>query len=574
VGPIELSRRMIVVLSVLAGFQIAWADSDTQEHASLVIRHVNVLPMDQETLLQDQLVVVRNGRIAELGPDHQANINGNSPFTVELDATGKFLIPGLVDFHTHPNGLTELVTYVNYGITTIGTFDGEPLYWRRRQTRLPSPAPHLISTTQILTGPKGSFRDYAIVDSSHVPEILDGQIRLGAVMAKVYSPMLDPAFQAIVTAAHQRGLPVVGHVPIHLPMDEVLGHGLDLVAHSEELTHYLNSSSSPADYDKIVHAMVEHGVALVPNLVAVYSIPDQAIHLQEVLARAEVQFMSSSMYQEWSPRNNSYSNRPNLPAFVARIKDQYAVQEGIVSKLNDAHVLMLAGTDAPITCLPGECLSIELELLRKSGLTNFQALRTATFNPGAFVTTQLRLEMGMRFGVIAPGTRADFVLLNTNPLIDVVAAVRSISGVAIDGHWWSAQQLKSLREQMLPQLRRRRALVDQYETLMGAHNTSGAVIFLKGLPADVGDQLLSADTVPSDAQKIGAAGDPRGAVRLLRAAQPHMVDLLGVHNTLAALEAAAGDREAAISEYERSLEIAPFNNVAEEGLRSLKRTAH
>jgi imidazolonepropionase-like amidohydrolase len=531
----------------------------------LVIRHVNVLPMDRDVLLRDQRVIVQSGLIEDIRPDDSSAV---APRATVLDGTDKFLIPGLVDFHTHPNATTEMITYAYYGITTIATFDGEPLDWRLSETKLSAPSPHLLSTTKILDGPKGSFRHYAIAAAAHVPEILDSQIRLGAVMAKTYSYITDPAFQAIVAAAHERGLPVVGHVPIYLPMEEVLGHGLDLVAHSEELTHYLDSSSRQVDYDRVVHAMSSSGISLIPNLSAISHIPDQAQHLQEVLARPEIQFMSSSMYQEWSSRTNLYANRKNVPAFVKAIEEQYAVQERVVGLLNQAGVPLLAGTDAPDTCLPGECLSAELELLRKAGLTDFQALRTATFNPGLFVAGQLRRRMATRFGVIAPGAVADLVLLGSNPLNDVVAATRDIRGIAISGHWWTSEQLSSMRKQLLPELRQRRALVDQYETLMAAGNVVGTMSFLDGLSKSVRGPLFSEDTVPSDAKQL-ALQDPSSGLRLLRAAQPYMKDCLGVHNALAALELMSGNKQAARGEYEKSLAIAPFNQVALDGLNSL-----
>jgi Amidohydrolase family len=318
----------------------------------------------------------------------------------------------------------------------------------------------------------------------------------------------------------------------------------------------------------VVHAMSSSGVSLIPNLVAIYHIPEQAQHLQEVLARPEAQFMSSSMYQEWSPRTNLYANRKNPPAFVKAIEEQYAVQERIVGLLNQAGVLLLAGTDAPDTCLPGECLSVELQLLRKAGLTDFQALRTATFNPGLFVATQLRQRMATRFGVIAPGAAADLVLLGSNPLNDVVAATRDIRGIVISGRWWDSDQLSSMRTQVLPELRQRRALVDQYEALIVARNVGGAISFLEGLSKTVRGPLFSDDTVPRDAKTV-ASQDPSSGLRLLRAAQPYMNDGLGVHNVLAALELMSGNKQAARSEYEKSLGIAPFNQVALDGLKSL-----
>src|ERR1700761_8138460 len=83
--------------------------------ADIVFRHASVLPMDRNVVLADQTVIVHADRIAWMGADRDAKIPKGA--TV-IDAHGKYLLPGLVDFHTHPEP-TDLPSYTDYGVTTI-----------------------------------------------------------------------------------------------------------------------------------------------------------------------------------------------------------------------------------------------------------------------------------------------------------------------------------------------------------------------------------------------------------------------------------------------------------------------
>lgn len=110
---------------------------------AIVFRHASVLPMDRDVVLSDWDVVVRGDRIESLSPDKDTHSTGND--TV-IDASGKFLLPGLVDFHTHPSP-SDLVSDVFYGVTTVATFNGELLQWREGHVKLPLVAPNVVSTT-------------------------------------------------------------------------------------------------------------------------------------------------------------------------------------------------------------------------------------------------------------------------------------------------------------------------------------------------------------------------------------------------------------------------------------------
>ena len=528
-----------------------------------IFRHASVLPMDRDVVLADWDVVVRGARIVSLSPDKNVHITGRD--TV-IDARGKFLLPGLVDFHTHP-APTDLVSDLFYGVTTIATFDGELLQWHEAHLRLPTDAPNVISTTRIMDGPVPTWLgNYSIGDPDAVPAILDRQIALGASMAKVYSQMTLPIMKAIVEQAHLRGMPVAGHVPEGLPMDYVLGPaGLDIVAHSEELTHYLNANPTDAQITAVVTQVAGNDIAVIPDLVVIEKIPELATHADQALAGPGEEYLAPADFQESLPRNNPYAHRPDVPHFVAAIRRQLALQEVLTKRLADAGVLLVSGTDAPDNCLPGEALHEELHLLVKSGLGNYAALRTATFNPGIFVATEIRSQAGDRFGVIAPDARADLLLVDGNPLQDL-SALERISGSMVAGRWRPQREVARAHADLLPALRKGYARVEQYEKLMAASEMA-SILTLLDTTQDGSYQPFSPNVLSGDALALAGRGRQADAIELLTHAERLAPESIALHNTLGQIALQAGKRDIARKAFDATLRIAPHDWVAEQGLR-------
>ena len=105
---------------------------------------------------------------------------------------------------------------------------------------------------------------------------------------------------------------------------------------------------------------------------------------------------------------------------------------------------MLAGTDGPVIpgMVPGISLLRELEILQSLGMTTYEALQTATSNPGRFMA---ELRPGVApFGTVSVGTRADLLIVATNPLANL-DALRTLTAVVRLGRVYSAAQLDSVR---------------------------------------------------------------------------------------------------------------------------------
>lgn len=113
-----------------------------------------------------------------------------------------------------------------------------------------------------------------------------------------------------------------------------------------------------------------------------------------------------------------------------------AGQLRVVTALGKEGVKLLVGTDGGFTYLaPGFTMQEELELFVQAGLASEQILRAATRNAAEF------LGQIYEFGMVAEGLRADLLLLDANPLIDI-ANVGRRTGVMLRGEWYSQKELQ------------------------------------------------------------------------------------------------------------------------------------
>ena len=132
--------------------------------------------------------------------------------------------------------------------------------------------------------------------------------------------------------------------------------------------------------------------------------------------------------------------RPGVLMRVIEVSPRYAeFTRAIAGSLHRNGVQLLAGTDAmgiPMV-VPGSSLLRELDLLRQSGLTPYEAIRTATVNPARFLGKE------KEFGTIAVGKRADLLLLDRNPLQSLAAFSRPV-GVMVRGRWLPRETLQKL----------------------------------------------------------------------------------------------------------------------------------
>jgi imidazolonepropionase-like amidohydrolase len=429
--------------------------------ATVVFTHVSLVPMTRDTLLEDMTVTVDGDRIVGIEHASHASI---PPGALVIDGRGRYLMPGLADAHAHlvvtigasaevrtqwQNANERLLVLgLSQGITTVMELGGVGL--------APDPdrvLPDLrreISTGQRL-GPTLYLASAKANDSTLTREqgmlLVDSARAVGYDLIKVYNALSREGYRGIMLRAAELNVPVTGHVVRSIGLEGTLGSGQRGIAHLEEylytffpfrVTDTLQVPERILDEAAIPYlARVtrESGVFVTPTLVTFGTMLAQAENLDSVLARPEVRNIPSDLYDVlWAPGVNPYAPRFSHPRRVHNLRTALAFQTQLVRAFHRAGVPLLVGSDAPAAgVVPGYSLHEELRNLVEVGLTPYDALAAATRNAASFLGTD-------EFGTVEPGKRADLLLLEGNPLLDVTNAQR-IVGVLVRGRWHTTAEL-------------------------------------------------------------------------------------------------------------------------------------
>ena len=418
---------------------------------TVAITHVTVLPMDREHLLSDQTVLVRGDRIVSVGPARSVSVPAGAQ---RIDGRGRFLIPGLTDAHVHyieehriPRGADDAIRRefarlsIEAGVTTALNLCGAD----RSTAFRDSIARRLVLGPRLIVSPP--CLDDSTMTAAQGLAVATAAKAKGFDFLKVYSHLSAAGFLGASGAARRLDLPVLGHIPWRVGLQPMLDAGVVDIAHAEEFLYnapfHLPSyteADSAVDLDRrhipeVVHAMRAAGAAVTTTLIAYRTIIDQAEDLDAVLRRPALAAVSAAARTErgWEAKDNERARRLSTPVALARLRAAYAVQQSLVRSFQDSGVTVLAGTDAggDIPMVPGWALHDELALLTDAGLTPYQALRAATASAGAFLSAHFHQPPS---GTVTPGARADLVLLDANPLVDI-HNTRRIRGVVLRGRW-------------------------------------------------------------------------------------------------------------------------------------------
>jgi len=422
--------RATLILVVLA---LAAAAAPSQIPSPIAIVGVTVIDPEVGAALAGMTVVVRDGRIASAGAD--AAIPRDA--TV-IDGRGQFLMPGLWDMHVHIGFARESAfpAFVANGVTAVRDLGGDLAEidrWRKEVTSGSRVGPLMMRAGPMLIG-QNPVRFQLLIET---PEMGRDTVRrlhtAGVDQIKVKSMSRD-AYFAIMAEARALGLPVTGHIPETVTPAEASDAGQS-VEHAATL--FDGTFRTPARRGRDFNAemalwrgtdearalfqrFVRNGTFVDPTLVPYErlenrvgaGLPDPDWRYEAVSARAEAEKQMGRVRYDAGPQPRLHG--PDLRELQA-----------LTRMMHEAGVKLLAGTDVSFFNAPGFSLHDELELLVDAGLPPAAALRAATSNPAAVFP---KVETGS----IAPGRRADLVLLDANPLTDIRNA-RRIRAVVLAG---------------------------------------------------------------------------------------------------------------------------------------------
>ena len=439
----------------------------------LVFTNVSVVDVRDGTLTPNVTVVVRKGIVSAVA---KVGFIDEGRGMQVVNASGKYLIPGLWDMHAHSAGgpaapwdeKVILPLYIANGITGIRDMGGDLEILKKRRSRIL--AGELLGPEMIFAGPflnGGKAQDFTIPVNTPVEarQAVDDLQKRGVDFIKVLSIVPRDAYFAVAEESRKKGLPFAGHVPESVSASEAseagqrsIEHAADVMlacsAKEEELRRRhleaiaKNDAPAYAAVDREILAtydaakaralfakFVKNNTWQVPTLVWW----DTTSRLRDVSsADPRLRFVPGWARKEWDPEKLKLQTTAEDASAAAKAVTSYIE---LVREIHRAGVPILAGTDSPDPFVfPGYSLHQELEFLVKAGFTPAEALRAATLEPMEFLHRKDR-------GTVEKGKTADLVLLDADPLQDI-RNTQKIAGVVLRGHYFSREDLAKMLAQV------------------------------------------------------------------------------------------------------------------------------
>jgi hypothetical protein len=432
------NHKAMLYLLVSAAILVATVPV-TPQTRTLAITRVSVVDVIDGRIVPNSIVTIRGETISSVSQ------NGALPADAQVvDGQGKFLIPGLWDMHAHIQGndTVWLPLYIANGVTGIRDMGADLdfiLDIRDATSSGRTLGPRIMAAGPILDDAPG---DWPLRIRVKNPDEGRAAVQLlkrrGVDLIKVHNFTPRDVFFAIVDEARRQQLPVTGHVPLKVTIQEGIDAGMVTIEHMSEDGRVWKACSGGAQYRTdacrpFFEMLARRRVWQTPTLVAlselaVIGTPASAI------SRDQLAYASKDFLEFHAANQSFFLKRPEI---VGIFKNLAEVAKVVTPDMAAAGVGILAGCDAMIA---GFCVHDELATMVRAGMTPLAALQTATVNPARYLGREMTL------GTIAPGRSADLVLLDANPLEDI-ANVRRIRAVATAGRILDRSALDQLLAQ-------------------------------------------------------------------------------------------------------------------------------
>ncbi|MBA3893708.1 MAG: amidohydrolase family protein [Gemmatimonadales bacterium] len=414
--------------------------------------------------LEESVVVIRRGHVESVGSRGDFRLPER---TTEMDLTGRWIMPGLVDGHVHLvdplAGVARwsMTRYLAWGVTTVRDVHGplrSVLAVRRQLNRGWSPGPRVYSAGSMLDGVPPTYPDaVAARTAKEARRGVDRLVNADVDLIKVYTRVDKTLLAAVLDEARTFNLAVAGHLGLTDAVTAArlglgsLEHlsGIPEAAAADPAALYAAHRSSFfagwtaferawAGLDSMSLARVA-GVLAAQNVIVV---PTLVLH--ETLSRLDDPAVLGDTMLKTIPEEEQ--RRWNVPDMIARagwtrsdlaaFRRARTAQNLFLRVFNAKDGRVAVGTDAANQMLiPGHAVHREMELLVAAGLTPGEAITAATRN-GALL---LRVDS---LGLIAPGKVADLVVLERDPLADI-RNTTSIHRVVLGGRMLSPDSIRS-----------------------------------------------------------------------------------------------------------------------------------
>lgn len=401
---------------IISGLPAKYGEIAIKKGSSYLIRNVSVIPMNKDTVLMNSDVLIIDGRIRQI-----ENVPGNIDTTshpVIINGFGKYLIPGLNDMHVHVNDDNNLLLFIANGVTTVRNMAGFDFHLelRRKIEKGEILGPTFYTAGPILEGidPVWDF-SIPLSDKKGTRDAVKKCKSEGYDFIKVYHTLSAEVYREILRVSDSIDIPVVGHIPFNLKLNETLALTQYSLEHID-----VRPISNEIPLSEVEQMIGESKKWMCPTLVVHRNI-ERSPHELSMKTHYE-NYVDKDTRKFWNFR-------------FREGEDAFELQKRIAWRIFSHGGKFIAGTDCLNSyVLAGFSIHEELEEMVNAGLSEFEALKSSTVNAAEF------LKKADNAGTIESGKIADLILLDGNPLEDIVNT-KKINGVFVKGKWFNSKEL-------------------------------------------------------------------------------------------------------------------------------------
>jgi len=434
----KVTIRLFVQASIFAvAAFVATTDISSQQNG-FSITNVSVVDVTSGQIVSPRTVTITADRISAITkttPARNATV---------IDGTGKFLIPGLWDMHAHIQGNENawLPLYVANGVTGIRDMGADLdfiLDTREATASGRTLGPRIVAAGPILDDPPGDwpFR-MRVRNAGEATAAVQLLKRRGVDLIKVHNFTPRDAFFAVADEARRQNLPFAGHVPLKVTIQEAVDAGISSIEHLSEDGRVWKACSGGNEYRPepcrpFFEMLAKRQVWQTPTLLALAELPVIGTPASHVPAD-QLEYANKPFLEMHAGNQSLFVKQPGILEILKRLA---GIGKVVTRDMAVAGVGILAGCDAMIA---GFCVHDELALMVEGGMRPLAALQTATINPAKYLHLEITL------GTVTVGKRADLVLLDANPVVDI-ANVRRVNAVVLGGRLQRRADLDKLLAQ-------------------------------------------------------------------------------------------------------------------------------
>ena len=369
---------------------------------------------------ENSVVIVRNGRIAAVGPRAAIAIPRGM---ATIDATGKTLLPGLWEMHTHFSGVEFGPALLGTGITTARDCGGEFDYLVAQRDAVEihnALGPRLLLAGLVDAGGLKAFGHVTAETPDEGRAVVNRYHAAGFQQIKLYTFLEPDVIRAITAEAHRLGMTVTGHVPKVFDAYQGIEAGMDQINHLNYVSTIMRGPDGP---EKAIQFLKEHHTVVDPTA----GWGEMASHSKEVNVESFEPGIKHAPFVLDVKFRGMGSNTT-----AAQMQSRQTNTLATIGALYKAGIPIIPGSD---TGLVGYGLLRELELYVQAGMTPLEAIQSAT------IVSARAMNLDKDTGSIEMGKRADLILVDGNPLADI-HDLRKVSHVVTNGRMFDTAQLR------------------------------------------------------------------------------------------------------------------------------------